>query len=298
MTDYQTWADVPPNTYLTKTQLARLDLPRTPGPIRASVKGYDGTGRKTTIDLHLISESEPTTASPKQLAAARARSDRRTCTECGAHPEQPCAAYQDGAVRCRACRHIRVLHLLQRDAADQRANAARRAAELLADPCLAVVHVTLTERGTTAGGAKRPPAAAHLVALDATGVTLADVTVRLVGPRVKGVPDGAVAPEDAASILLAALGDRTLLTWDGEGIGAIAEAVRRAGIPSPFPSGYGSHHDLRMMTIQWRGDLDPVTRGHHLPVSPGRADRILHLLQQIAADHQAETGQGGDDAAA
>lgn len=285
-THYQAWADVPPNMFLTQTQLGQLDLPRKPGPVRATVKGYDGTGRKITIGLHLITESTPTASTPKQLTAARNSSNRRTCTECGAHPDQPCTAYQDGPVLCRACAHVRALRLLQQEAAKMRTQAARLAAELLADPRLTVVHVALTDRGTTPAGAKRSPAAAHLVALNATGTTLVDVTVRLIGPRSKDVPAGAVAPEDAAAPLLAALDGRILAIWSGEGAGPIAEAVRRVGIPSPFPSGYGRHHDLREIVQRWRGDIDPVTRSWRPPVSPGRADRMLYLLQQIAADHQ------------
>lgn len=285
-THYQAWADVPPNMFLTQTQLGQLDLPRKPGPVRATVAGRDGTGRKMTIGLHLITESTPTTSTPKQLTAARNSSNRRTCTGCGAHPDQPCTVYQDGPVLCWACAHVRALRLLQCEAANLRANAARLAAELLADTRLAVVHVTLTDRGTTPAGTRRPPSAAHLIALDATGATLADVTVRLIGPRSKDVPAGAVAPEDAAAPLLAALDGRVLLTWSGESIGPIAESVHRVGIPSPFPSGYGRHHDLREIVQRWRGDIDPITRAWRPPVSPGRADRMLYLLQQIAADHQ------------
>ncbi|MFF4260287.1 hypothetical protein ACFY1L_55070 [Streptomyces sp. NPDC001663] len=46
------WGEVPANIYMTKTQLKDLDLPRQPGgPVRATVDGRDGAGRRDTFDL-------------------------------------------------------------------------------------------------------------------------------------------------------------------------------------------------------------------------------------------------------
>jgi hypothetical protein len=60
---YSCWGEVPAGAYMTKSQLQRLTLPRRPGgPVRATVKGRDGAGRKDIFDLYLVTESVPTPA--------------------------------------------------------------------------------------------------------------------------------------------------------------------------------------------------------------------------------------------
>ncbi|MFE7112697.1 hypothetical protein ACFU98_37830 [Streptomyces sp. NPDC057575] len=54
------------------------------------------------------------------------------------------------------------------------------------------------------------------------------------------------------------------------------------GTPWPAPTGYGRRHDLSQMTVAWRGDIDPKTGTPRLPVAPGRADRMLYLLHEMA----------------
>jgi hypothetical protein len=284
---YAAWADVPANTFMTKTQLADLDLPRKPGPVAAVVDGYDYRDKKATIELYRISESVPSPASARVLTAARARTggpDPRRCTDCGARPQLSCAVYQDGARRCQACVHIHRLRALQQGAAELRAKAVERAAALLADERLAVVHVDLTDRGTTPSGARRSPSAARLVALDHTGKPLTEVLMRLVGPRSDGIPPGAVSPDDAALPLRAALADRTVLRWGWDRLGPVSAALRAGGWSDVIPAGHGSTYDLQQLTAQWRGDLDPRTTHARPVIEPGRADRMLYLLQQIATD--------------
>ncbi|WP_333770993.1 hypothetical protein [Streptomyces sp. IBSBF 2435] len=291
---YAAWADVPANTFMTKTQLADLDLPRKPGSVAAVVDGYDYRDKKTTIELYRISESAPSPASARTLTAARARTggpDPRRCTDCDARPELSCRAYQDGARRCQTCAHIHRLRVLQRGAADVRAHATQRAAELLADERLAVVHVDLTDRGTTPSGTRRSPSAARLTALDHTGKLLIETQVRLVRPRSDGIPAGAIAPADAALPLRAALADRKVLRWGWDALGPLTAALRTAGWSDVIPHGYGSTYDLHQLTAQWRGDLDPRTTQTRPVIEPGRADRMLYLLQQIAAT--APTSQAG-----
>lgn len=55
------------------------------------------------------------------------------------------------------------------------------------------MHVDYTWRGTTPSGARRPPSAATVTALDAAAGTslLPACTIRLVGVRSRGIPDGA-----------------------------------------------------------------------------------------------------------
>jgi hypothetical protein len=282
---YHSWSDVP-DTFLTKTLLAKMDLPRRPGgPVRARVDGEDMPGHKAVLDLYALAESVPSPASIRQLEAARARGsdNTRRCTHCSAKPELPCTVYEDGQALCRACRHIRRLRTTQTDAAQH--TAAERAAALLARENLAIVHVEITERGTTPAGARRPPSAARVVALGPHGASLCDVTMRLVGPRSAGIPTGAVSPQDAAA-RLAVLTDRVLLEWEGGTLAPVSGPLRAAGRTTPFPTGYGTHHALRPLALAWRADIDPRTRRHRPPTPPGRADRMLWLLQQIAADHQ------------
>lgn len=286
---YAAWSYVPTGTFMTKTQLADLDLPRRPGPVAALVDGYDYRDKKTTIELYRISESTPSPASARVLAAARARTetDPRRCSDCDARPQLPCREYQDGARRCQTCAHIHRLHILQQTAARSRAHATERAAELLASGRLAVVHVDLTDRGTTPAGTRRPPSAARLTALDHTGRLLTDTQIRLVGPRATGIPTGALAPEEAAEPLRTALADRPLVRWGWDTLGPLTTALRTAGHPDIIPTGYSSGCDLHQLTAQWRGDLDPRTTQPRPCINPDRADRMLYLLQQIADTSEA-----------
>lgn len=49
---YAYWGEVPAGTYMTKSHLQRLTLPRQPGgPARATVEGRDGAGRQGVFDL-------------------------------------------------------------------------------------------------------------------------------------------------------------------------------------------------------------------------------------------------------
>jgi hypothetical protein len=273
--------------------MAELELPRRPGPVAATVAGYDFRDKPAVIELYRIDQSTPSPATATQLAAARRRGDqpdKYLCTECGAHPELPVTVYQDGPRLCRACAHIRALRILQRDGAGRRAHTARRAAELLAGP-LAVLHIELTERGTTPSGSRRPPSAARLAAVDGDGSELIDVTVRLVGPRSAGIPAGAVAPADAALPLRQALAGRRLLYWPGTGLSDLVIALRGAGWSDVVPQGYDVQRNLEEMTRLWRDEVDPRTLRPRVLVPPGRADRMLYLLRRIAADAPQDGGE-------
>lgn len=284
---FGSWSAVPDGTYLTKTQLAELDLPRRPGPIAASVEGRDFRDKKLTIDLYRIDESTPSPASVRQLAAARARTggpDARQCSTCGAHPERALTVYKDGSRLCQACAHIRSLSSIQRTQMADRAHAAACAAEILADQRLVIVSTELIHRGNTPTGVRRSPAAARVTAVDASGHSVLDVTVRLVGKRAAGVPTGALAPEDAAEPIRDAVAGRVLLTWGAGTLDPIHQALHSRGWSEALPTGYGAYRDLQMLTIRWRADIDPRTCRVRGAIAPGRADRMLYLLQQIAAD--------------
>ncbi|MFH8558894.1 hypothetical protein ACH4FE_35630 [Streptomyces celluloflavus] len=292
------WSALPPDLYMTRTQLANLDQPREPGgPVRATVEGRDGAGRRATFDLHLISESRPTRASAAQLASAAARrtTGTRVCEQCGARPDLPCTRVDDWLL-CRTCAHIDMLRARQKQAADARTRAAAYAAELLADERLAVLHVGYTDRGTTPAGTRRAPSAAHLTALDAEGQVLLDLQIRLVPPRSKGIPKGAVDPGIACEEIRRALEGRVMLVWAADSLGDLSKS-KALDDGWPFPTGYGRRHELQHMAADWRSDLTPKTGQPRPAMPPGRADRMLQLLQQIAstADHylgQDLRGQG------
>ncbi|MEC4015460.1 hypothetical protein [Streptomyces sp. H27-D2] len=286
------WSEVPAG-YLTKAQLQDLDLPREPrGPVRATLDGCDGAGRRAARDLYLVSESVPTRSSAAQLAAAAARrtTGARQCEQCGARPELPCARV-DGWLLCGTCAHIEKLRARQKQAAEQRTHAAELAARLLADERLAVVHVDYTDRGATPAGARRPPSAAHVTALDADGQVLCDISMRLVSPRSQGIPQDAVAPEEAAAHLRRTLARRVMLVWNTDGLVDLSTALRGLDLDWPFPSGYGNRHQLFQLALDWRSDLDPASGQPRDLVPPGRADRTLYLLRQIAAPTEHYLGQ-------
>jgi hypothetical protein len=184
------------------------------------------------------------------------------------------------------------LRAAQKSAAADRAHAVARAAELLADERLAVVHVNFIERGVTESGVRRTPAAVHLVALDHRGKLLIETVVRLISPRSKGIPPAAIAPEAAAAPLREALAGRRLLRWgsDGDALAALTRALRAAGWQDVIPTGHGIDQDLWTLTLRWRGEIDPRTHRPPTVIPPGNADRMHYLLQQIAASHQPEAG--------
>ncbi|MEV6750703.1 hypothetical protein AB0N21_41455 [Streptomyces sp. NPDC051080] len=163
----------------------------------------------------------------------------------------------------------------------RRAHVQRQAAELL-DQDLAVLHVTYTDRGTTPSGRRRPPSAAHITALAPTGETLLDTRPRLVPPLSKGIPDVVVDPDRTAEEIRTALDGKTIVIWAGYVLTDLSTALRDLDIPWPVPSGYGRRHDLFQMTLAWRGDIDAKTGNPRLPVAPGRADRMLYLLHEMA----------------
>ncbi|MGW7444972.1 hypothetical protein [Kitasatospora sp. NPDC054795] len=291
---YTWWGAVP--AYLrTTTQLAALDLPRQPaGPVRATIEARNpGTGRKDDFDLYDVRESEPTAATAAQLVAAAARrtTNTRTCEDCGARPETPCTPAADGRALCITCAHITRLRTRQAEAATAGREAAATAARLLADEHLVVLAVTYTPGEPTAAGTPRPPAAARLTALDRTGATLYDRTLRLTGPRTPGAPVGALDPGPATADLATLLADRTVVIWTPGDLDALYDALRRLKLPTDLLP-VGRVNTARHAAIAWRADLDPATGEHRTPTPPGTADRLHLLLRRMAATAQDEPACG------
>ncbi|MFJ9407058.1 hypothetical protein [Streptomyces sp. NPDC101393] len=277
------WGEVPPG-YMTQTQLRELDLPRDPGgPVRATVEGRDASGHRATFDLYLVSESRPTAADAAELAqsAARRTTGARVCEQCGACPELPCTRV-DAWLLCAACAHVDKLRARQKQAADARANAVEQAGRLLADERLAVVHFDYDDGDRV-----------RLTALDAAGNPLFDILMSL-DPAAAGPgdpPRGAVGPREAADRIRRALQGRVMLVWHADDLADFSHALHGLDIEWPFPAGYGNRHDLFHLALDWRCDLDPHSGQPRPLVPPGRADRMLYLLGQIAVPAEQYLGR-------
>lgn len=294
---YTSWRDVPDGVYATATQLKQLDLPRTPGPRAATVDGYDGLDRRTRLDLYRLDEAIPTSATAAQLASARARSTTpRTCEDCGARPDHALIPARAGHL-CRACHHIHKLRTQQANAATRRAWAQDEVATLLAATShpLAALHVDYTWRGTTPSGTRRPPSAATLTALNTSGTTLTACTVRLVGLRSRGIPDGALDPADGAQRLSDALSGHSVAVWDFADLQPLRDSFARQKALWPLPdhshwtavADRPSTYTVRDLVLDWRGAFTP-TGNTEFPLHPGRADRLLYLLHEMAGPRDSE----------
>ncbi|MGW4758457.1 hypothetical protein [Streptomyces chartreusis] len=289
---FPAWRDVPSGIYATAAQLKSMDLPRRPGPAAATVDGRDGIGRRTTITLYRIDQSVPTASTAAQLAAARSRVENsvraRVCADCGARPDRAPIATESYDALCPACWHIRGLRHRQEEAARERAAAAHTARSLLRVPQnrpLGVLHVDYTERGHTPAGNRRSPSAAKITVIGANGLVLAEPLLRLVPARAKGIPDGASDPVSGSEILAAILSQLTVLIWNYRDLDDLSAGLHSQGAAWPLPTD-GHVHEMARLTAAWRGEVTPHGE-RPAAVAPGRADRMLYLLGQIADTEQA-----------
>ncbi|WP_128380442.1 hypothetical protein [Streptomyces cavernae] len=292
---FVSWRDVPTGIYATATQLKTMDLPRQPGPPAATVDGLDGIGRNTTITLYWVDQSVPTASTAAQLAAIRARSENsvrlRVCADCGARPDRAPIATDSYGALCPTCWHIRGLRRRQEEAAVDRAAAVQTARDLLrpSSRSLGVLHVDYTERGHTPSGIRRSPAAARVTVLGANGEVLADPLLRLVSARAKGIPDGSLDgagdPGPGAEMLAATLSTLTVLVWQRRDLEGLAAGLHLQGAAWILPS-HEHVHEMAWLTTAWRCEVTPDGE-RPMPVAPGRADRMLYLLRQIADTEQA-----------
>ncbi|WP_369266167.1 hypothetical protein [Streptomyces harbinensis] len=81
----------------------------------------------------------------------------------------------------------------------------------------------------------------------------------------------------------------TVLIWQHSDLEDLAAALQTHRAPWPLPE--GQVQELLPLTTAWRAEITPD--GHQArPAVPGRADRMLYLLQQIAdADDPTTLGQ-------
>ncbi|MFF4741317.1 hypothetical protein ACFY2W_36350 [Streptomyces sp. NPDC001262] len=297
---YGRWSEVP-WTLASKSQMARADLPREPaGPVRGYVAGLDFRDRKMDIELYDVAESRPTRASGMQLASAEARRSAtvRVCTDCGAQCQLPLSERQ-GRYLCAMCWRIATVVDTQIELRERRAENAAWARDVLACGPLAVTWVELVEAEPTPSGRKRPPLAARVHVVDENGRRVLDVLIRLAGPRTKGAPADAVAPDIGGAKLVTAFAGRRRIVW-----GPLATVVERLGeLGHPVelePQQPGVWHQGRRYWpdgiadryAQWRGELDPATGELRTPWRPGTADRLWLCLKRMA--DTVVTGRPGD----
>src|SRR6266545_3668880 len=144
-----------------------------------------------------------------------------------------------------------------------RLDSAEHAAQVLGWDEAALVQVDQTVPPSAPSGRKRPPTAARIRACDLSGSRLLDVVVRLVGPSAQHIPDGAVAPDDAAPTIHQALSGRRLIVWHERDL----EHLRQAA-PEPGERRRGLEPTVWVPVRAGRG---AVVAGH--PVArPGRPD--------------------------
>ncbi|MGY1433526.1 hypothetical protein [Streptomyces reniochalinae] len=72
-----------------------------------------------------------------------------------------------------------------------------------------------------------------------------------------------------------------MIVWGGTGSSPLADGLRSQGAADPFTAA-GRVWALREDAMWWRGALTPEGRFTE-PVPPGRADRLLYLLREMAA---------------
>lgn len=311
---YSSWASVP--WYLmTQTQIGELDLPRDVSgqPVAAWVRGYDYRGKSDEVALYDARLCPPTRATGAALAAAAARSTKsRRCSDCGAHlqrnPITPLGEGEDRSLRlCPACLLIMRMRATQTELAGERETARRWVTEVLSWDGLAVLWCDDVQPPPTPAGSVRKVTAVRLRACDSDGARLLDVTVRLVGPRAKFVPEGAVDRDGARPVIHGALVGRPLLAVDAEVYRRLREVAWHETWGGMPPAGswvdgqwvvVPQEERDRLASIQalragvddritrWRGQLDPAT-GNLVPALPaGSPDRLLYLLRRMVGSRE------------
>jgi hypothetical protein len=287
MTTYTRWRDVPANLYL-KSALAALDFPRTCDGVEpvASIETRNWRGKWDAFDLYDVASCSPTRSG---TAALRARVGTRKCPDCGARCQQPLVQVDETSDRmlCPACRHIALLRRDQAVLADERAQASADVAKLLAGPAAVVLQLDDHEPPVAESGRRRAATALRIQVAGLDGKRLLDVTARLVGPRAKWVPDGAIDQDAAIARLRPVLAGQRLIVWSELEI----ELLRRFDPDGGHPGPQWRHAwdddapvvSLAVLMRHWRGQLDPLTRELVPCVPPGSPERTALLLAQVAS---------------
>jgi hypothetical protein len=298
---YAGWWEVPSHLMST-TGLGELEFPRVAeGEPVAWVDADNWRGKADSVALFDVNLCPPSKASAGQLVAAGKKSSKqRACEDCGARCQRPLPQHSEADQRrlCPACRQIARLRERQAEVAGMREQHREWAAKLLAGESSAVVQVDLVVPPPTDAGRKRPATAARVRAADLTGKRLLDVTLRLVGPRAKWVPTEAVPAEEGVPKVHKALLGKTLILWTFPEMEALREAAPHETWKSEVPSWRVKPDEqppvraqvetVRTKATQWRGQLDPRHRDLVDCVAPGSPDRLVLLLQRMAAQDPLE----------
>jgi len=286
---YAHWGEVPEHLH-TRAQLERLEFPRLlaeDAQPAAWVATTDWRGRDDRLALYEVSQSQPTAATVGQLAAAARRSDRvRTCRGCDAYCERVLGRTGGRkAPLCRACGHIGRLRARQAELAERRREVERRAAEQLGEGLAAVCARRI--RPPRPEGGRLPAAVAVVLEAAAAGGATGEGVVRLAGARNPHVPAGAASVAEAGPHLVELLAGRVVAVWgeeDAAALQALDGRLGRAGLLAQ-DAGLGVHTwQVGGEIAVWRGELTP-SYGLVPAVNPGRAERLLVLLERIAAAH-------------
>lgn len=298
---YAGWWEVPAHL-MSATNLGELEFPRVAeGEPVAWVDADDWRGKKDSVALFDVNLCPPSKASAGQLVAAgRKSSKQRVCEDCGARCQRPLPRHSEADQRrmCPACRQIARLRERQAEVAELREQHREWAAKLLAGESGVAVQVDLVVPPPTDSGRKRPATAARVRAADLTGKRVLDVTLRLVGPRAKWVPEEAVSTEEGVPKVHKALLGKTLILWSSTEMEALREAAPHETWKGEVPSwrvkpGEQPPERARVATVrtkatQWRGQLDPRHRNLVDCVAPGSPDRLVLLVQRMAAQESLE----------
>lgn len=282
---YDGWEKVPAHLF-TATRLKSLDLPRRPGPAVATVEGGDYRGKSDVFALYGLADSPPTGATAGQLETAAARRKFAACTGCGAHPDEGLSQVTG---RCEACLHVERLREAQVEARGRRDEYRVWAAERVADSKTLVAWIDEHIPPSSPSGRPRKPVAHTLAVVTPGGESVLSLSYRLadVGPRVRAVPEGAIAYEEGCAAV-AGLGERYFVCW---GHGDLWRLVYMSTGRNPaYLGSNGAEMDGRVRS--WRGDIDPRSVRLRAAVPPGNAERLALLLRRMAAD----TTDGGSHA--
>lgn len=299
-TVYAGWWEVPDHL-MSVTGLQELEFPRVGDgdPVAWVEIRENWRGKKDTVALYDVRRCPPSKAAAGHLvAAARKSTKQRVCEDCGARCQRPLPRHSEDDSRrlCPACRHITRLRTRQAEIAELREQHSAWAAKVLAWETGAAVQVDLVVPPPSDSGRKRPATAARVRAVDLGSRRLVDVTIRLVGPRAKWVPDNAVPAEQGVPQVHQALIGRSLVLWDPEEITALREVAPHETWRPEAPAwrlqpGEQQPERVRWTTVhhkatQWRGQLDPRHRDLVACIAPGSPDRLLLLVQRMAGQDQ------------
>lgn len=282
-TRYAGWWEVPDNL-MSATTLAELEFPRLPHDGEPDGLVAQDDGWHDVVKLFDVDRCPPSKATARQLEAAQRKSTRpRQCADCPARTLRPLVA-DVGRPLCPTCRQIALIRRAQEKAVERQTYSAKVIADAMGRPGTVLVSATEINPGPTDAGNRRPNVAAIIKALDvATGKSMLDLTMSLVGSKAKIKHEGAVPREEGKRLVLdAGLTGRPLLFWTLDEFTSLRMAAPSPNWPRAISYGDTPVLGLCEHSTMWRAQIN---RQRHTLVAhhPGALDRLLLHLQRIAA---------------